>query len=732
MTQALPGEAETTLRATAVPRESTHRSVSSTSLSKGFPGFVTTTVLRDPSRLPALSGLLFDLDGVLTPTAEVHMRAWARLFSDYLRSRGDDRPYTEDDYFEHIDGKPRYDGVRDMLASRGIALPEGTPDDPPDLETVCGLGNRKNSVFAAELHENGVTPYPGSVAFLDRAIDEGYRVAVVSSSRNAVAVLAAAGLSDRFEHVVDGLVAAAAHLPGKPAPDTYLAGAERLGLTAQQCIVVEDAQSGVEAGRRGDFGLVIGVDRGVGAAALLDNGADFVVGDLGEIVDALDRQPGAGGVTPEPSPTPPQHRPPQHRSTPHDRHHRRSPRPQPVPRRRVVAGRDRVRARRPGRRRDGVRRRQRLPRLPWQPRRGPRGHSYGTFINGFHETWQIRHAEEAFGFARVGQTIVNVPDAKVIRLYVDDEPFVLAEADILAYTRRLDFRDGYLLREIEWRTPSGKRVLVKSRRLVSFTDRHLAVIDYEVTVLDADASVLISSQILNRQDLGDEYHAGMRAAATFDPRKAESFSERVLQPKIKKVLGTRYVLGYQATNSGMTVAVGAEHALETENEWQQSSQIDDDIAKHVYRIKAKAGQSVRFVKTITYHSSRGVPRANSPTAAIEPSTARARPRSKRSSTTSGPGSTTSGSAATSSSPGTRSCSRRSAGTSSSWRSRRRGPTAPVSPRRGSPAPATAATTSGTPRSTSCRSSATRRRTWPGTPCASATACSTPLATAPPS
>lgn len=238
---------------------------------------------------------------------------------------------------------------------------------------------------------------------------------------------------------------------------------------------------------------------------------------------------------------------------------------------------------------------------------GRGGHSYGTFINGFHETWPIRHAEEAFGFARVGQTIVNVPDAKVIRLYVDDEPFVLAEADILAYTRRLDFRNGYLIREIEWRTPSGKLVLVKSRRLVSFTDRHLAVIDYEVTVLDADASILISSQILNRQDLGDEYHAGMRAAATFDPRKAESFAERVLQPKIKKNVGTRYILGYQTTNSGMTIAVGAEHALETENEWQQSSQIDDDIAKHVYRIKAKAGQSARFTKTITYHSSRGVP-----------------------------------------------------------------------------------------------------------------------------
>src|SRR5215217_290165 len=135
---------------------------------------------------------------------------------------------------------------------------------------------------------------------------------------------------------------------------------------------------------------------------------------------------------------------------------------------------------------------------------GRDGHHYGTFINGFHETWPIQHAEEAFGFARVGQTIVNVPDARIIRLYVDDEPFVLTEADILRYSRRLDFADGVLVRELEWRTPSGKRVLVRTRRLVSFSDRHLAVVDYEVEMLDAEASILISSQILNRQDGVDE------------------------------------------------------------------------------------------------------------------------------------------------------------------------------------------------------------------------------------
>lgn len=237
-----------------------------------------------------MRALLFDLDGVLTPTAEVHMRAWSRLFTDYLSVRSAS-PYEESDYFAHIDGKPRYDGVRDLLASRDIQLPEGSPSDSPDAETVCGLGNRKNSVFAAELAENGVTPYSGSVAFVDRAIELGFEVAVVSSSRNAVPVLEAAGLRDRFEHVVDGLVAADTHLAGKPAPDTYLEGARRLGLTADQCVVVEDAQSGVAAGRSGHFGLVIGVDRGVGAQTLLDHGADFVVDDLAELVDDLGPSP---------------------------------------------------------------------------------------------------------------------------------------------------------------------------------------------------------------------------------------------------------------------------------------------------------------------------------------------------------------------------------------------------------------------------------------------------------
>jgi beta-phosphoglucomutase family hydrolase len=228
--------------------------------------------------------VLFDLDGVLTPTAEVHMRAWQKMFSDYLVARGIAEPYTEGDYFDHIDGKPRYDGVRSFLASRDIELPEGSSDDPPDAETVCGLGNKKNDVFASVLATEGVRPYEGSIAFLDQLAATDTLVAVVSSSRNAAAVLAAAGLADRFEVVVDGVVAAAEHLAGKPSPQTFLYAAQQLDVPAERAVVVEDALSGVAAGHAGDFGLVIGVDRGVGADRLLQAGADLVVSDLGELV----------------------------------------------------------------------------------------------------------------------------------------------------------------------------------------------------------------------------------------------------------------------------------------------------------------------------------------------------------------------------------------------------------------------------------------------------------------
>ncbi len=227
---------------------------------------------------------LFDLDGVLTPTAEVHMLAWHAMFTDYFDGHGITPPYSDEDYFAYVDGKPRYDGVRSALASRGVQLPEGDPRDPAGAETVCGLGNEKNDMFDRLLAQGGVTPYPGSIALVDRLVALGVEMAVVSSSKNAPAVLAAAGIDHYFSVVVDGNVAAREGLRGKPSGETYAYAARQLGVPVERAVVVEDAVSGVAAGKDGGFGLVVGVDRGAGTEALLAGGATVVVSDLAELV----------------------------------------------------------------------------------------------------------------------------------------------------------------------------------------------------------------------------------------------------------------------------------------------------------------------------------------------------------------------------------------------------------------------------------------------------------------
>lgn len=229
---------------------------------------------------------LFDLDGVITPTAEVHMRAWARMFNDFLTARGADQPYTDADYHQYVDGKPRYDGVRSFLASRGIDLPEGEPTDPAGDTTVAALGNRKNDVFMEVLRDEGVVAYPGSVALVEALQRLGTKLAIVSSSRNAPEVLRAAGMLEHFPVIVHGGTATERGLPGKPAPDTYEAAADELGVPHGRAVVLEDAISGVQAGAAGSFGLVVGVDRGAGADALREHGADVVVQDLAELLPA--------------------------------------------------------------------------------------------------------------------------------------------------------------------------------------------------------------------------------------------------------------------------------------------------------------------------------------------------------------------------------------------------------------------------------------------------------------
>jgi len=237
-------------------------------------------------------GCLFDLDGVLTQTAKVHAAAWKRMFDEFLRERASARgedfvPFDEvKDYEDYVDGKPRYDGVASFLASRGIQLEQGSPHDPPDAQTIHGLGERKNALVLQMIKDDGVEPYAGSVEYVHAVRAAKLRTAVVSSSSNAHAVLRAAGIEDLFEAVIDGVLAEQRHLHGKPAPDSYLAGAEALGVAPSEAAVFEDALAGVQAGHAGHFGLVVGVDRLGQADALRAHGADVVVEDLSELLHA--------------------------------------------------------------------------------------------------------------------------------------------------------------------------------------------------------------------------------------------------------------------------------------------------------------------------------------------------------------------------------------------------------------------------------------------------------------
>ena len=250
---------------------------------------------REPASTRAITrdrydAVLLDLDGVITDAASIHAACWKQMFDEYLQKRATQRGEAfrsfdiATDYRLYVDGKPRYDGVRDFLTSRGIRLPEGSPDDPPQAETVDGLGNRKNDLVNRIIEDKGVEPYEGSVELIRQLRQRGFKIAVVTSSQNCTAVLKAVKLDHFFDVQVDGNVIQAQHLAGKPAPDTYLMAARLLGVEPTRAVVIEDALSGVEAGSNGNFGLVIGVARKGNADELRRHGADLVVNDLGKLV----------------------------------------------------------------------------------------------------------------------------------------------------------------------------------------------------------------------------------------------------------------------------------------------------------------------------------------------------------------------------------------------------------------------------------------------------------------
>jgi alpha,alpha-trehalose phosphorylase len=527
--------------------------------------------------------VLFDLDGVLTTTRTVHAAAWKRTFDEFLaawdaqNSTSSPRFDERLDYATYVDGKPRQDGVRDFLASRGIELPDGGPDSPPQEESVWGIGNRKQLLVEDELERTGVQVFPGSIAWVRELRWAGLKTAVVSSSRNCAAVLARAGIDNLFDTRVDGETSVELRLAGKPAPDTFLEAARRLGVPPERAVVVEDALAGVEAGRAGKFGLVIGVDRDSHAADLAAHGANLVVADLGELLAAPAEEV--------------------HRAGPRD--HRLV-----AAARRIVAATDAY------------------PPDPWRlvERRynpnyieqtetlfalangylgirasfeeGEPSFRPETLLNGFHETWPIVYPESAHGFAATGQTIVPVPDGTTIRLLIDDDPINCQTTEVRDFERALDMQRGVLERSVVYQLADGRQFRVSTSRFVSLAQRHMACIRYEVTALDAPSRLVISSELRTPQ--------GTSEGSTHDPRQSRAFTGEVLTHEVERVDGARVIRAYRTARSGLAVAAGMDHEFDDTNT-TVNTKLGATCAHVIFEVDAEPGQTVRLTKWLAYH-----------------------------------------------------------------------------------------------------------------------------------
>ncbi len=413
----------------------------------------------------AFDAVIFDLDGVITKTATVHSHAWKKMFDDYLRERAKKtgepfRAFTQEDYLAYVDGKPRYDGVKSFLESRGINLPFGTPEDTPDKETVCGLGNKKNEAFNEVLRNEGVETYPSTVALMEELKKQGIHVGVASSSKNCEAVLKAAKLEHLVETRVDGVVSANLKLNGKPAPDIFLKAAENLGVKAHRAVVVEDAVSGVAAGKNGNFGLVLGIAREDNAAALRQNGADIVVSDLEEIdLKKINRWFSEGMEADS----------------------------------------------------------WKLEYFDYDPQKERSREALLTIGNGYFGTRGALEEENANAINYPGTYIagvynrlvtniagkdienedfVNCPNWLPVRFKIEDGPWIdMNKVEILNIERKLDFKTGLLTREMTIKDEEGNITRIESERFASMDNMHVAALRYRVIPQNYSANITFMSAL---------------------------------------------------------------------------------------------------------------------------------------------------------------------------------------------------------------------------------------------
>ncbi|MEE8738646.1 MAG: beta-phosphoglucomutase family hydrolase [Bifidobacterium sp.] len=517
-----------------------------------------------------LQAVLFDLDGVLVPTTILHMKAWKELFDSFLPA--DAEPYTDNDYFQYVDGKPRYDGVASMLQSRGISLAQGNPADGDDARTVCGLGNRKNAIFEHLLHERGVEPYDDTVDVLRHYIAQGTRLAVVSSSRNAREVLKRAGIIRYFDQVVDGEVRARHALPGKPAPDTFLYAAQLLDCDIDETAVFEDALSGVAAGRAGNFGLVVGVNRGVGQKALMRAGADVVVNDLVEIIDG-NTSTMRRKLRDSDDPLAPDAYPVDEWSFTERR------RPSDVSATLFSVSNGTIGIRGAG--------------------AGERLLGNGTFLSGFHENSWITYPEDAYGLARVGQTIQGVPDASDFHMLLDGRPI---EDSASTSVQRIDFRRGVSTVTQDYVFGPGRTLTVTTGRMTCLFEPNLALITLNLSGKGLEGSSL---------EVDGRPNVQTRTAGTpsDDPRKGHAEGagiERILretawpatrrshagEPALAEGLSTSDVVDvYRCRNSRLSMAVGL-------RQYVNGSRTN---STH-WRFYFDGDESIDVIRYVAYHS----------------------------------------------------------------------------------------------------------------------------------
>ena len=498
--------------------------------------------------------VLFDLDGVLVPTTILHMHAWQETFDETLPDGV--APYTQDDYYKYVDGKPRYDGVLSVLQSRGITLPMGEITDPGDAHTVCGIGNRKNDKFEQILEREGIEPYPDTVDVLRHLRAAGTRLAVVSSSRNAAEVLKIARINQFFTVIVDGNTRRYEGLRGKPAPDTYTFAAKRLGVENQDAVVVEDALSGVAAGKAGNFGLVIGVDRGAGRQALYNIGANVVIRDLVQIIEGTSDRSTIHWVEPNKDPLDPA----QYPIEPWGFSELENIDSTSATLFSVANGNIGIRG-------GGD---------------ATRALGSGTFLNGFHETFPIHADETAYGLASIGQAIQGVPDASDFRFIVNGTKL---EAPI-DWSQRIDFRTGRQTEERTYVLEHGDRLRIEISRTASQFDANLAIFTLTVTSMDTDLQVEVDATLNAQQS------APVR---TNDPRKGEVPEDGGLVAVPVSVpdedLGACECQAYRCYNSRMTMAVGVRQtidgAITTGTSWI---------------LDAKQGVPVSAIRYAAYHS----------------------------------------------------------------------------------------------------------------------------------